>query len=302
MSALDTLLGFTRMIGGGQATARTARVLRWGTGFGVAFDSNEEATVTFTPPEVVPHWRSVVDVDFSTAAVTAIGADGEYQLGGQWFTFANFGSLHNPAVQWQIIAGSGLYLSANAAGTLFSSGTLPELRVQLSDYVLGAPLRCRARYVSSFGSDIETILALRWTGDDPAYCGVGGGSHAAGLGFESLLVRRTDDGNALSFSPISFDPASESGIQNVLGFTMPLGAGVVRPLLVELSDSIFGGWQSEANALVRSVYFDAAAARIDHNFYGINNARPTIALGAQFTSPSNSTGVRIQGLRVDQFY
>jgi hypothetical protein len=65
MGALDTLLGFTRMIGGGLSAARTARVVRWGDGFTVVFDSNEEATVTFAAAEGGARWRTERLLDFA---------------------------------------------------------------------------------------------------------------------------------------------------------------------------------------------------------------------------------------------
>jgi hypothetical protein len=49
MGALDRILGFTRMIGGGLLEAVTAQRVRWGSGFTVEVDpETEEATITAT--------------------------------------------------------------------------------------------------------------------------------------------------------------------------------------------------------------------------------------------------------------
>jgi hypothetical protein len=303
MSAIDTLLGFTRMIAAGWPYPRTARVLRWGTGFGVEFDAEEQATVTFSSPEVVPHWRTLLNVNFLTGTSLTISGDDTVLVDGSWLSFVNQANVHSTSARWSIATGTGLIISANASGTLFSAGTLPELRFLLSSYALGRPLRCRVRDSSCYGStDVRTFFGLRWVGSDPAYCAVMGTTHDAGAGIESVIPVRTSDGGTVAFTALPLGAASESGMQNVLGLTMPLGAGVVRPMILELSDSIFGGWGVAENALMRSVYFDAAAGRIDRNFYGINNAWPVLALGAEFTTHSTSSGLVIEGIRVDQFY
>ena len=303
MGAIDTFLGFTRMIATGWDSPRMARVVRWGAGFGVELDAEEQATVTFAAPEYVPHWRSILNVDFAAAENLTIAADGDHQIGGNWLSFVNQANVYSVLARWGVVAGTGLRIRANAAGTLFSAGTLPEVRCLLTGYSLGCPLRCRVRYSSCYGSaDVRTFFGLRWVGDDPAYCVAMGTSHDAGAGIETVVPVRTSDGSNVQFGAVDLGAASESGIQNVLGFTMPIGAGVVRPVLLELSDSIFGGWGVGANALVRSVYFDAAAGRVDRNFYGINNAWPTLCLGAEFTTQSPSAGLEITGIRVDQFY
>lgn len=302
---LDDLMSGATLISGGNLPEPIAvSRVNVGSGLDVSVTGGvANITAVASPLDSVPRWRSMLSVDFLTASSMTIGEDGEVLVGTNWLSFVNQANVYSVLSRWSIATGTGLLIRANAAGTLFSTGALPEMRCLLAGYNLGSPLRCRVRYGSCYGStDVRTLFGLRWTGADPAYCVAQGTSHDAGAGIESVVPVRTSDGTNVQFGAVDLGPASESGLQNVLGFTQPIGAGVVRPMLLELSDSIFGGWGTAQNTLVRSVYFDAAAGRIDRNFYGINNAWPTLTLGAEFTTQSASAGLVITGIQVDQFY
>jgi hypothetical protein len=310
MSALDTLLGFTRMIGGGWSTARTARVVRWGDGFAVEFDSNEQATVTFVAAEGGARWRTERLLDFTNQAPNwpltenpkVFTADTQYFMDdiSTAIYFAGHANLFSTTNQWAIQNGTGLVMKANANGTSFGTLTAPRLWTIMSGLKNNAPTRARINYLTSYGSTIETHAGIFWS---------------AGAGIETIdMSLFSNDANA-GWGAYSLQRKMTGGVSDafelslpeqldVAGLYMPLGA---RPRLLAYLQM---GNASSGAMLAGELGSDALLDITPSLGSGTRCSTTTTERAGtagfficpEFATHSLSAGIVIQSLLVEQFY